>query len=144
MKKDVARHIRNCGGCAQRKSPKKQSVATLRPIEVNEPLEIVGVDSVGPLPVTENGNKYALTMQDHFTRFPAAFALEEAREHQVIECIRSFARDFGYPKKILSGRGSSFLSDLVKRACRSMGKVIRRPVHIIPKQMDYAKGSTQP
>ena len=121
MKKDVARHIRNCGGCAQRKSPRKQSVAPLRPIEVNEPLEIVGVDFVGPLPVTENGNKYVLTMQDHFTRFPAAFALEEAREHQVIECIRSFARDFGYPKKILSDRGSSFLSDLVKRACRSMG-----------------------
>ena len=109
------------GGFAQRKSPRKQSVAPLRPIEVNESLEIVGVDFVGPLPVTENGSKYVLATQDHFTRFPAAFTLEEAREHQIIEYIRSFARDFGYPRKILSDRGSSFLSDLAKRACRSMG-----------------------
>eukprot|EP00794_Sanderia_malayensis_P002304 gene2304-2653_t len=67
------------------------------------------------------GSRYVLTMQDHFTRFPAAYALEETNEYKVIECIESFANDFGYPKTILSERGATFLSDLVKKACRTIG-----------------------
>eukprot|EP00794_Sanderia_malayensis_P010573 gene10573-11695_t len=121
MKKDVARHCKNCKSCAARKSPKRPQTVPLNPIKVQAPLEIVGINFVGPLPVTTKGNRYVLTMQDHFTRFPAAYALEEANEYKVIECIQSFANDFGYPKTILSDRGAAFLSDLVKRACRTIG-----------------------
>ena len=57
MKKDIARHSKNCKGCAERKSPKNKTRVPLRPIESNAPLEIVGIDFVGPLPVTEEGNR---------------------------------------------------------------------------------------
>ena len=90
----------------------------LHPIEINEPLEMVGVDFVGPLPITENGNRYIMTFQDHFTRWPAAYALKGATDREVVDCIRTFSHDFGYPATILSDRGSAFLSDLVKRACK--------------------------
>ena len=118
MKKDVARHVKNCRDCAKRKSPKICRPVPLHPIEVNEPLEMVGVDFVGPLPITENGNRYIMTFQDHFTRWPAAYALKEATDKEVVDCIRTFSHDFGYPATILSDRGSAFLSDLVKRACK--------------------------
>ena len=38
-------------------------------LEAKEFLDIVSLDVVGPLPVTERGNKYILTFVDHFTRF---------------------------------------------------------------------------
>eukprot|EP00795_Rhopilema_esculentum_P017524 gene17524-9148_t len=120
MKKDIARHCKNCKGCAKRKSPKNRKRVPLNPIESNAPLEIVGIDFVGPLPVTQNGNKYVMTFQDHFTRWPAAFPLKNATEIEVVECIRWFSRDFGYPSRILSDRGSAFLSDIVKRACKQL------------------------
>eukprot|EP00794_Sanderia_malayensis_P001170 gene1170-539_t len=127
MKKDVAAHCKNCKSCAARKSPKRPQTVPLNPIKVQAPLEIVGINFVGPLPVTTKGNRYVLTMQDHFTRFPAAYALEEANEYKVIECIQSSANDFGYPKTILSDRGAAFLSDLVKRAWENkLGRISTR------------------
>ena len=89
--------------------------APLHPIEVTRPLEIAGVDFVGPLPTTEKGNKYIMTMQDHFTRWPVAYASPEATAKTVVEGVQSFARDFGFPDFILSDRGSSFVSKLVKK-----------------------------
>ena len=118
MKKDVARHIKNCKECAKRKCPKSIRPVPLNPTSVREPLEIVSVDFVGPLPVTEGGNRYIMTFQDHFTRWPAAYTLKEATEKEIIDCLRIFSHDFGYPTAILSDRGSAFLSDLVKKACK--------------------------
>ena len=120
MKKDIVRHCKNCKGCVKRKSPQNRTRIPLNPIESNAPLEIVGIDFVGPLPLTEDGNRYIMTFQDHFTRWPAAFPLKKATEIEVVDCIRSFSRDFGYPDKILSDRGSAFLSDIVKRACKQL------------------------
>ena len=59
-----------------------------------------------------------MTMQDHFTRWPAAYASPEATTKTVLEGVQSFARDFGFPDSILSDRGSSFVSKLVKKACK--------------------------
>ena len=125
MKNDVARHVKNCRACAWRKSPKNMKRAPLHPIEVTRPLEIIGVDFVGPLPTTEKGNKYIMTMQDHFTRWPAAYASPEATAKTVVEGVQSFARDFGFPDSILSDRGSSFVSKLVKKACKKL-KIFKR------------------
>ena len=113
MKKDIARHCKNCKGCAERKSPKNKTRVPLHPIESNAPLEIVGIDFVGPLPLTDEGNRYVMTFQDHFSRWPAAFPSKNATETKVVDCIQSFSRDFGYPDKILSERGSALLSDIV-------------------------------
>jgi hypothetical protein len=44
-------------------------------LEANEFLDVVSLDIVGPLPVTEKGNKYLLTFVDHFTRFCEAIPI---------------------------------------------------------------------
>ena len=55
MKNDVARHVRNCRACAQRKSPKNMKRAPLYQIEVTWPLEIVSVDFVDHCPQQKRG-----------------------------------------------------------------------------------------
>ena len=129
MKKDVARHVKNCKDCAKRKSPKKTRTVPLKPIVASEPLEIVGIDFVGPLPLTPGGNRYVMTFQDYFTRWPAACSLSQAREEEVIQCIEAFSRDFSYPRSVLSDRGSAFLSDLVKKACKKL-KINHSPTSV--------------
>ena len=83
MKIDVARHVKNCRGCAKRKLPKICRPVPLHPIEINEPLDMDGVDFVGPFPITENGNRYSMTFQDHFTRWPAAYTLKDATDKKL-------------------------------------------------------------
>ena len=125
MKRDITRHLRNCSLCAQRKGPKNRKHVPLKPIEVFAPLELVGIDYVGPLPVTSSGNKYVLTMQDQFSRWPAAYAVPEISAETTINCIEKFAGDYGYPSTILSDRGSNFMSSTFGRACKRMGIQLR-------------------
>ena len=75
MKNNIARHCKNCKRCVKRKSPKNKKRVPLNPIESNASLEINGIDFVGPLPLTEDGNRYIMTFQDHFTRWPAVLLL---------------------------------------------------------------------
>ena len=39
------------------------------------PLEKLAVDILGPLPVTEKGNKYILVVSDYFTRWVEAYPM---------------------------------------------------------------------
>ena len=125
MKRDISRHLQNCSLCAQRKDPKNRKHAPLKPIEVLGPLELVGIDYIGPLPVTSSGNKYVLTMQDQFSRWPAAYAVPEISAETTVDCIEKFAGDYGYPGTILSDRGSNFMSSTFRRACKKMGIQLR-------------------
>ena len=102
MKKDVARNVKNCKDCAKRKSPMKTRTVLLKSIVASEPLEIVDIDFVGPLPLTVGGSKNVMTFQDHFTRLPVAYSLPQAREEELIQCIQAFSRDFGYLRSVLS------------------------------------------
>ena len=52
--------------------------------------------------MSENGNRCIVSMQDHFSRFPAAYAIPEATSEAVVDCILRFSMDFGYPKCIPS------------------------------------------
>lgn len=37
----------------------------------------VGVDMIGPLPQTENGNRYIITLVDYFSKWPEAEAVPD-------------------------------------------------------------------
>lgn len=80
------------------------------------------MDVVGPLPVTKRGNKYILTLQDAFTRYPEAVAIPDQKSETV---ARVFVADFiarhGVPKYLVTDRGTNFVSDLFKNVCELLG-----------------------
>lgn len=76
---DTLRWVQSCENCAARKSP-KDSRTELAPItEFDCPFDMIGVDIVGPLPETDEGNKYILVFTDYLTKWPEAFALKDAK-----------------------------------------------------------------
>ena len=71
-------------------------------MEAKEFLDIVSLDIVGPLPVTERGNKYILTFVDHFTRFCEAIPIvRQDTETIAREFVTKIIAQFGVPEKVI-------------------------------------------
>ncbi|KAG8233233.1 hypothetical protein J437_LFUL012438 [Ladona fulva] len=64
--------------CQMRKKPSEQPFGLLQPIPIVEkPNAVLGIDLVGPLPCTADGNKYLLVCVDYATRWVVAKAVPE-------------------------------------------------------------------
>ena len=74
---------------------------------------------MGPIsPVSDNGNRYILTIINFGTRYREALALLKIETESVAEVLIEVFCIMGFPKDILSDRGSQFTSELMEEVCR--------------------------
>ena len=82
---------------------------------MEESFKRVAVDLVGPIsPASEKGNRYILTVVDFATRYPEAVALPKIETEHVAEALLEVLSRVGFPKEMLSDRGTQFPSDMMK------------------------------
>jgi transposase InsO family protein len=115
MQKDIKNYLNNCQSCQKNKTnrhPNKQPMVITSTSEL--PFDRIYLDLVGPLPMTENGNKYILTIQDDLTKFSYGFPIENQESLTVAKCLVKFITLFGIPESILTDQGSEFNSSLMK------------------------------
>lgn len=72
---------------------------------------------MGPLQKTKNGNQYILTVIDGFTKFSFFEPVKTTRSDETIQKLSSIFKVFGFPRKIIADRGTSFTSDTFTRFC---------------------------
>lgn len=115
MKTDIAKYIKTCESCQRNKTVRKTYKA---PMEITttsvQPLEKLFVDVVGPLPITEEGNRFIVTMQDDLTKFSQAYATPNHEANTVAKVLLKFISHYGIPKAVMSDQGTDFLSNLMK------------------------------
>ena len=121
MTAEVKRRVGACMACLKRKGKKAQ--IPIQPVtEVGRPFEKVALDIVGPLRKTKSGNKYILTCQDYFSRYPEAVAIPDQSAETVAKAfIDTVICRHGVPKVILTDRGTNFTSRLMQRVCELLG-----------------------
>ena len=66
---DIEDWCRACELCAARKSPPRRNRAPMQQVLAGGPFQRVAMDILGPLPLTERGNKYILVLGDYFTKW---------------------------------------------------------------------------
>src|ERR1700722_17318204 len=111
--KDIETYIKSCKQCQFRGKPTGKH--ELHSIRVKEPFYQIGIDIVGPLPITEKKNKYIVVAIDYFTKWPEAKAIPEASAKEVSTFIfDDIICRHGCPQKMLSDRGSHFNNQVVK------------------------------
>src|SRR5881398_2501392 len=71
------KHMYNHVACQRRGKPKKHE--PLHSIKVKEPFELIGIDCVGPLPITSKGNRHIIVLTDYFTKWPEAKAVPDIK-----------------------------------------------------------------
>ncbi|KAL5965979.1 Transposon Ty3-I Gag-Pol polyprotein [Taenia solium] len=119
---DVLDFCRTCITCSSFKKPHSIAMAPLQPMPTGISGERVGIDIMGPLPLTKRGNRYILVMVDYFTKVPEA----EAMKSQDAETVASafFNRwicQHGVPESVHSDQGPNFESRLFIELCKTFG-----------------------
>lgn len=111
----MERYISSCDLCLRHnKCGNKKAAMVERPI-VCEPFETVCVDLVGPLPKGKRGCKYILTYICLATRWPDGVPLRSGSASEVADALITVFTKLSFPLKILSDRGSVFLSKVLKQ-----------------------------
>ena len=88
-RKEVSRFVSECPGCLHRELIDLKDCSTpaeIRAIRVNQTL---CMDLVGPLPLSNNKNKYILTLFDHFSRFVVTVPIPDKSAKTVCSNIYS-------------------------------------------------------
>ncbi|KAJ8363722.1 hypothetical protein SKAU_G00125530 [Synaphobranchus kaupii] len=129
---DVELHVHCCDSCTAQKGPNQRSRAPVQQHLVGAPMERVGVDILGPFPVTDSGNRYILIAIDYFTKWPEAFAVPDQSAATTAERLMEemFTR-FGATAELHSDQGRNFESQLLAEVCKRLGvtKTRTTPLH---------------
>ena len=113
--KDIESWVRCCEQCAYHKrgAPRKR-FPLIQEIS-GAPFHRVAFDIIGPLPETDDGNRYALVMVDYFTKWAEAYALRERSATTVAEAITAnWFTTHGVPLKFHCDNAAEFRSRVME------------------------------
>ena len=110
--KKTEEFLKKCDVCKKANGRPRKAPMNEYPV-AKVPWTHVHVDLIGPLTVTEKGNKYILVAVDMATRFCVIEALPTKEAHSVAAALRArvFAI-FGSPRVLVSDNGSEFVNEI--------------------------------
>ena len=116
---DVKQWVLQCDTCAAVKKPQENPKAPIGSMRVGSPLDGVGIDILGLLPLTQRGNKYILVATDYFAKRVEAFPVPD---QTALTCanvlLNEFFSRYGTPIQLHSDQGRNFESDLFAELCK--------------------------
>ena len=115
MSKQVAQYVKNCEHCLLNKvrpGNKEPLALTKTPLK---PFDILVIDTIGPLPMSETGNQYALTAICDLTKYVIAGAMPNKEAKTVAKTLMThFVLVYGIPKAILSDLGTEYKNQIIE------------------------------
>ena len=116
MFQDVADYITSCLDCNTGKTHFRKTRTKLRRnIVPRRPFDVWGIDVVGPFKESKAGNKWIVVFVDHYSRWVEAFATKDHTAETIVDLlINEICSRYGTPRKILTDRGSEFLSSFAR------------------------------
>ena len=111
MTREVEDYCRSCVTCAIHKSTNQRPGGVLRQLPIpSEPWESIGIDFVGPLPPSVNGNDCILVIVDRFTKMVllAACKLKINGKQTGVLALNMLLPHGAVPKSIVSDRDVRF------------------------------------
>ena len=121
MYADAMAFCKKCPECAIVTGAGRQLKPSLKPIPVQRPFQIMGLD-IMDLPATEQGNKHVVVFQDMFTKWPLVFPVPDQKAERIARLLcEEIVPLFGVPEALLTDRGANLLSHLVLDVCALLG-----------------------
>ncbi len=122
MYRYIAIYVKTCAICQKVKDGKEQSTSPLGSIPTTERWDILSIDLWGPLPVTNEGNKYVLTVVDSFTKWSRAIPIPNKKMETIAKALwRNVFSLFGMPNRIHHDQGTEFVNGILKALTEMLG-----------------------
>ena len=84
-------------------------------------MDRLNIDSIGPLPQDEDGNKYIIVIIDCFSRWIELFAAKDTSAASAGQALLQHIGRFGAPSQLLSDQGSQFVNGVIAATLQLMG-----------------------
>ena len=119
--REVQNFVKTCHNCQIRKpNLKPEKTPHGLSFTPKRPFEMLAIDLIGPLPITNRANKFALVVVDTFSKFVYTWALQTKEMRPIAAILRKLI--FSKPKRprfILSDNGTEFR--LIPDLCAELG-----------------------
>lgn len=118
---DLDTFLKRCADCSRYHRGSLPRRAPMQTPLVGEPWERVSVDITGPHPKSSRGNRFIITVVDHFSKWAEAIPVANHTAPVVARVLMNhvFTR-FGTPLQLLTDRGPEFESELFTQLMRWM------------------------
>ncbi|KMQ87325.1 enzymatic polyprotein endonuclease reverse [Lasius niger] len=111
MFRDIARYVRACTAYMAHKASQQRPAGNLQATPVTAPWQQVSIDLVGPLPRSNRGHNWLLTLQDRFTKWIEVAPLRKATAENVTRALTDrLVYWHGCPQWLISDNGTQLKS----------------------------------
>ena len=104
----------SCELCIRAKATPKLVPISTYPIPTN-PFHTIASDILGPLRITEKGNRYVLTVRDYTTRYTILFAMPYKETNVIIDALRQVIANFGSSHILITDNAPEYKSEKLVR-----------------------------
>ncbi|XP_064383224.1 uncharacterized protein LOC135348618 isoform X3 [Halichondria panicea] len=122
MVEEIREYVKNCSQCQRMNPAFVKTNAKLHPISVQPKVwHQVGIDLIGPLPITPNGSKYVVTLVDYFSKWAEAAPLPDKTAFGVAMFLYNLFCRFGFCEVLISDQGREFVNQVNTELFRFTG-----------------------
>ncbi len=97
MTQDVRRYCRGCLACQQAKPQTTKRFGLLVQMPLGGPGEVLGIDLMGPFPMSKSRNIFLLVSVDQFSKWPELFPLHSSKTVVVRDRVLEVCCRQGFP-----------------------------------------------
>lgn len=121
MAETVAHFITTCPTCQKIRKHEDARSPPLLNRTILEPFLCIAMDSVGPLPVSEEGYQHIQVLIDEFSKVTFLFPTKSTSALEAVACINSVTGRVGAIQTIMSDRGSQYVNEVMDAYCDFWG-----------------------
>ena len=126
MRKHVRAELLRCPTCIVNSRQRDKPVMGTMPMPVT-PMQMISMDLVGPFVPSSKGNKYILTIIDHFSGWAEAYPLPNKTSDSVWQAFSNyFLPAHGTPEVLLTDNGCEFTAKVFSDYLKTLGIDLRR------------------
>lgn len=112
LDQDVRHYVRTCDKCQKRKADNRPKEGLMVPMPIPaQPFEIVGIDLLGPLPLSSSKKNHILVITDYLTKFVIASPMRKTTTARIADHLkRLLFFKHGIPKTVVTDNGANLTS----------------------------------